>query len=164
MGQRLRGDAVGGARRRVAHAGRRRAGLGDARGLARNLAVLVGDLGLGEALAPRLPGLARRCFEWICRRQRGRYRTGRPGLRMVKNAACAWRQMVFFLALAPGAERDAFVTWARERLGAPGTRFEGCLRPALGGLTQAVHGTVPRDASDARLFLGWTTELHWLLG
>jgi hypothetical protein len=64
-----------------------------------NLAVLVDGLGLRDALEPRLPELARRCFTWICWRQQLKSADWRSRLHMVKNTAYAWRQMVFFLWL-----------------------------------------------------------------
>jgi hypothetical protein len=51
-----------------------------------NLAVLFEGQALGEVLRPRLPLLARRCFEWICRQHLD---TGdwRAQLQTVKNMA-----------------------------------------------------------------------------
>ena len=65
-----------------------------------NLAVLFDALGLMQALQPELDNLARRCFLWICRRLQRKIDTWKARLQTVKNAAYAWRQMLFFLALS----------------------------------------------------------------
>jgi hypothetical protein len=88
---------------------------------------------------------------------------------MVKNTAYAWRQMVFFLALLPGEMVRDFLAWAEEHLSAQGADFRLRFHPALAGLARAAQGLPPEEpareggASGTRLFLGWTTEKHWLL-
>ncbi|WP_255217239.1 hypothetical protein [Myxococcus sp. AM010] len=81
-----------------------------------NLAVLFDALGLTRTLRPRLPELARRCFERVFRlllRDVSRYQ---HRLRNVKNAAYAWRQMVFFLSLRSKSEQEACGHWAQQHL------------------------------------------------
>lgn len=70
----------------------------------KNLAALFAALNLTESLRGQLGGMARRCFEWICKRPPTREREWRPRLRRLKQAAYAWRQMVFFLALLPDSD------------------------------------------------------------
>ena len=134
-----------------------------------NLAVLVQELGLREGLRLQLDDLARGCFTWICRRQQQKIDAWRPRLRMIKNSAYAWRQMVFFLALLPSDSLDAFLGWAYEHLGQQRPAFQTAFRPALDGLA-----LVARDGSldvqdqrsnpgDVQRLLGWTTERHWLM-
>ncbi len=132
-----------------------------------NLAVLFGALGLGETLQPVLEELARRCFQWICRRHQQKSGTWKALLQSVKNMAYAWRQMIFFLALAPENAGEAFLVWAADHLGKQSNEFQARFQPALTGLRRALQGLPPEEATReglaSRQFLGWTTEKHWLL-
>jgi hypothetical protein len=124
-----------------------------------NLAVLVDGLALRPALEPRAGELARRCFEFVCRSQRALAKAPwESRLRGVKNAAYAWRQLVFFLSLASEADLYATLGRAREHLAQQPADLRTRLEPALEGLERAARGSPP-----ARPFLGWTTEKHWLL-
>ena len=134
-----------------------------------NLAALFVAAGLTQRLRPRLRELAERTYTWVL----GRHQTaikGRPSqLRMIKNTAYAWRQMIFYLSLLDPIEQAGFSSWGGEILGQqPGDipkRFE----PALAGLKRAIDGRPPEPAFAAirspqpRIFLGWTTDRHWLL-
>jgi hypothetical protein len=130
-----------------------------------NLAALVAGLALLPELAPQLDSLARRCFAWICQQQRIGALTGPARLRGVKNAAYAWRQMIFFLSLAPAAAVEDFLVWAGEHLAKQSPAFQERFRPALDGLARAARGAsldTPEEVSSARRFLGWTVGKHWL--
>lgn len=124
-----------------------------------NLAVLVDALGLRERLAPRLPDLARACFTWVLRSFEALAGAGwQQRLRGVKNAAYAWRQMVFFLALCAPGEVEAFLARAREHLAGAPDDVRARFTPALDGLAEAARGERP-----AVVLLGWATGTHWLL-
>ena len=129
-----------------------------------NLAVLFDALGLGEALRPRLRELSERCFAWVCRTLQQKRDPWKAKLQAVKNAAYAWRQMVFFLALLPAGGHEEFLAWAEEHLAKQRPGFRDRFGPALDGLRQAVAGE-PFGATGAgpKRFLGWTTGKHWLL-
>jgi hypothetical protein len=79
---------------------------------------------------------------------------------MIKNAAYAWRQMIFFLAVVPDAEVTAFLEWASAHPDGQRPEFRERFRPALAGLARAAQGLPPDNAVR---FLGWTTGRHWLL-
>jgi hypothetical protein len=134
-----------------------------------NLAVLFDVLGLVDSLQPVLDELARQCFAWVCRRHQQKAGPWKARLRMVKNTAYAWRQMVFFLALLRGSAARDFVGWAQEHMRTQEEEFQMQFRPALAGLARAVQGLPPGEQSgqnhsfSPRPFLGWTTEKHWLL-
>jgi hypothetical protein len=131
-----------------------------------NLAVLFDALGLTETLRPQLEELAFRCFAWICRRLRQKCAAWKPRLRTVKNAAYAWRQLVFFLAVAPTGAIGSFLGRAEEHLRQQPGDIQTRLRPALTGLVRAAQGLPVENAEEpesACRFLGWTTERHWLL-
>ncbi len=84
-----------------------------------------------------------------------------------KNAAYAWRQMIFFLALLPPPSVDEFLGWAEDHLGHQPDEFRERFDPAHKGLVLAAGGRSLDDPlateAGARRFLGWTTEQHWLL-
>lgn len=130
-----------------------------------NLAVLFGPLAVFERLGPRLPEMARHCFQRICHRQTLPMLNWRAQMQTVKDSAYAWRQMVFYLSLS-GTARD-FLSWAREHLSRQDPTFQKRFEPVFRGLEATVAG----EAFDARgfhpgggrRFLGWTTERHWLL-
>ncbi|MFJ6994660.1 hypothetical protein [Streptomyces sp. NPDC003090] len=121
-----------------------------------NLATLVHVVGAAPQAGPA--ELARRCLDDVRRLTGLAARHPRP-LRLIKNAAYAWRHLVFHLSLCPPGEQAAFLDEAG--LG------EGGLTPALAGLhLVAAGGSFGADGTAARgrarRFLGWTTERHWL--
>lgn len=116
-----------------------------------NLASLIVALDLRAELEPRLEDLARRCFSWICAR-----RPHRGTLAQVKNAAYAWRQMIFFLALAPAGSTAGFPSWARSHLSEQEPDFVTRFAPALTGLEATMRG----GSAAHRPFLGWTVGPH----
>jgi hypothetical protein len=134
-----------------------------------NLAVLFDALGLAERLATPLDELALSCFAWVCKQLQKKSGSWKTRLRRVKNAAYAWRQMVFFLALGPAGRVESFLARAEGRLREQRPEIQARLRPALEGLARAVRGLAveaPATADQpggARRLLGWTTERHWLL-
>lgn len=126
-----------------------------------NLAVAVAGLDLAGELQPHLPDMARSCFRYCCRLLERDW-----DLRAIKNAAYAWRQMVFYLALMPSGEVAAFVSWAGDTLDDHGEVLRRRFRPALDGLASAARGIAPsrkHNAPEGRCFLGWAPNgIHWL--
>jgi hypothetical protein len=137
-----------------------------------NLAVLFESLDLAATLGPELGDLARRCFLWLCRRLQFRsHELWHAKLLAVKNAAYAWRQMVFYLSFLPGEAQVAFVDWAEAELSTQRPPFPSRFAPAVAGLRNALQSE-PGTAAAAggahrpvgvRPFLGWATGTHWLL-
>lgn len=133
-----------------------------------NLAQLLAALGLDDELGPVLPDLARRCFEWICRRQQLMIRDWRAEMQDVKNSTYAWRQMIFYLSIADADEVPRFLGWTGDHLAKRREEFRDRFAPATNGLQAAVAmRPFDRDGFDrttgGRRFLGWTLERHWLL-
>jgi hypothetical protein len=131
-----------------------------------NLAPLVVGLGLTDDLTVHADSLARRCFAWVVTTAGRDDGTWRHRLHRIKNAAYAWRQMMFFLSWMNPPAQAAFLGWAEEQV-APEAR--GRFAPALCGLRLALQGETTPVASDGRLatdscLLGWTTGRHWLMG
>jgi hypothetical protein len=124
-----------------------------------NLAVLFAGLGLGERLAAQLPGMARRCFEWICVQLQVVVDHRHARLIQIKNSACAWRQMVFFLSLCEAQDIGAFMAWSKAHLEAQGDEFRRLFLPALSGLASAAGV----QESKIEPFVGWSQERHWLM-
>lgn len=132
-----------------------------------NLVEMFSTLGLEESLRSRLPEMARRCFEWICRRQTMRITDWHAKLVRVKNTAYAWRQMLFYLSHVAPEEVASFVEFANEHLAKQPQEFAKRFRPAMIGLQLAATGATLTDKlleeHAAKRFLGWTTGRHWLL-
>jgi hypothetical protein len=133
-----------------------------------NLAQLISGLGLLDELRRSFPELARRCFEWICRRQQLVIRDWRAEMQTVKNSAYAWRQMIFYLSLANQDETSRFLGWADEHLDKQREEFRDRFAPAMRGLHAIANGghfdTGGLDlATGSRRFLGWTLKRHWLV-
>jgi hypothetical protein len=126
-----------------------------------NLASLFVALDLPNALSVRMLELSQHCFQWICRRQTSK--SWKANLRMEKNSAYAWRQMVFFLSLLDSQTVSTFLLWARHHLEQQNTSIRERLSPALSGLEWiAGGGTFDRHgiggiAGEGRRFLGWTS-------
>ncbi|MDQ1923329.1 hypothetical protein [Massilia pseudoviolaceinigra] len=132
-----------------------------------NLATLVSSLGLVDELRPRFYGMAQQCFEWICRDQQVRRDNSHAELRAVKNAAYAWRQMIFFLSLAPAPATAELIAWAHAHLGPQSRRLRKRLAPAMAGLElAAAYRSLDEPAivaSGARRLLGYSCTPHWML-
>ncbi|MFB7948961.1 hypothetical protein ACFC6L_29060, partial [Kitasatospora phosalacinea] len=119
-----------------------------------NLAVLAGPVGVVPACG--WPAAALGAFTTARRLVALAEQLPRP-LPAVKNAAFAWRQMVFHLSLCP-PQAQAAVLAEIERDHPPR------LAPAVAGLQlAAAGGEVEPDGADGRRFLGWTVGPHWLL-
>jgi hypothetical protein len=132
-----------------------------------NLATLFSELGLQESLRPHLHDMARRCFEWVCRRLQVNDPNWHARLIMVKNSAYAWRQMVFYLSFVETEELPEFVDWMRTHLSIQQPEFQNRFQPAFDGLVAASEGRTPHhvdaNRNDGRQFLGWSKSRHWLM-
>jgi hypothetical protein len=131
-----------------------------------NLAVLFDALDLAGTLP--LGQMARRTFEWICRRQQMKIKDWRAQLQMVKNTAYAWRQMVFYLALLETAELSAFLEWSAAHMQTQSGELRQRFEPVVAGLRAVLAGERfgadgIHAASGGRRFLGWSVGRHWLL-
>ncbi len=129
-----------------------------------NLATLVRQVGI--APEPGWEDLARRCFVTVCRLTARVHDHPRP-LATIKDAAYAWRQMVFHLALCAPDEQASVLAWLDEESARHPAHATARLAPALAGLrlvaeggSFAADGTA--DDGRARRFLGWSTDGHWL--
>lgn len=132
-----------------------------------NLATLFAELKFQESLRPHLLDMARRCFEWVCRRLQVNDPNWHARLIMVKSSAYSWRQMVFYLSFVEAEEVREFVEWARSHLTIQQPEFQNRFRPAFDGLVAASEGRTPHhtdaNRTDERLFLGWSNSRHWLM-
>jgi hypothetical protein len=127
-----------------------------------NLATLFAKLDLGDKLQTELPHLSRQCFKWICARLQVRVDNWHSDAIRIKNAAYAWRQMVFFLSLQPESEIALFIDWANSFLSEQPLQFQNAISPAWNGLVAAAQGIAPDQAGETRRFLGWSNKRHWL--
>jgi hypothetical protein len=129
-----------------------------------NLAVLFDALPLPDQLAPHVLGIAKTCFQWSTRRLRTRTSDWHQVLINLKNAAYAWRQMVFYLSFT--ADVPAFLTWGRAQLERADELFRRRFEPAMRGLELAAASVESNDRAfengGGRVFTGWSTDRHWL--
>ncbi|WP_019071377.1 hypothetical protein [Streptomyces hokutonensis] len=129
-----------------------------------NLATLVHRVGI--APEPGWAELARRCFVTVCRLTGRVHRNPRP-YATIKDAAYAWRQLVFHLSLCRPAEQRRVLGGLDEETGRYPFHVAARLAPALAGLRLVVDGggfgpDGTADGGRARRLLGWTTDGHWL--
>ncbi|MFL6607870.1 MAG: hypothetical protein ACJ8HF_06500 [Pseudomonas sp.] len=131
-----------------------------------NLSILFCELDLKTLLHPRGSSLAQACFEWICRRQQMRIEHFHGRLIMLKNTAYAWRQMIFYLSMLDESETASAIEGIEAHFVSQPIAFQEKFRPVMIGLRLAAAGRrLPqqdRTVEGARVFLGWTTESHWL--
>ncbi|MHC3458640.1 hypothetical protein [Streptomyces flavovirens] len=129
-----------------------------------NLATLVHRVGITPGVG--WADLARLCFATVCRLTARVHRDPRP-LGAIKDAAYAWRQMVFHLSLCPPQEQRRFIAGIEEETARHPAHVATRLAPALAGMALVGEGgTFGRDgAADsgrARRFVGWSTDGHWM--
>ena len=137
-----------------------------------NLATLVHRVGVIPASG--WDDLARRAFSMVCRLATRVHGNPRP-LSTIKDAAYAWRQMLFHLSLCPPETQRVFLAWLEEETVRHPAHVGARLAPALAGLRLVAEGgSLAEDssgsastngragASPPRLFLGWTTGRHWM--
>ncbi len=127
-----------------------------------NLATMFDKLQLGATLRAELPRLSRQSFKWVCNRLQVRVHTRHSDIIRIKNAAYAWRQMLFFLTLQSESEIADFMDWAHSYLAEQSPQFQDAISPAWQGLLAAVRGAPIDEAAGARRFLGWSNHGHWL--
>ncbi|QAX85472.1 hypothetical protein C2E19_17155 [Pseudomonas sp. DTU12.3] len=132
-----------------------------------NLALLFGELDLKTLLHHRLSTLALACFKWICKRHQMHIELYHGRLVMLKNTAYAWRQMVFYLSMLDGGLLRSTLEDLESHFAVQSSAFRERFQPAMVGLRVAAAGyrlTLSRQEHEgARVFLGWTTERHWLM-
>ncbi|MFE3073898.1 hypothetical protein [Streptomyces sp. NPDC059247] len=129
-----------------------------------NLAVLVRYVGIAPAAG--WEASARACFVTVCRLVARVQGHPRP-LGTVKEAAYAWRQMLFHLSLCPPGRQAAVVEWVVSETARQPPHVADRLGPAVAGLRLVASGgdfgpdgTAP--GTSARRFLGWSVGGHWM--
>jgi hypothetical protein len=132
-----------------------------------NLAPLISQLGLAAPLQPRLDEMIRRCFDHVIKTLQLKTTSRHAKLIHLKNSAYAWRQMIFLLSLQPASEVDRFIVWADAQLGKQPSPFRTRFQPAFERLAWASKSSGLADERRAGattgLFLGWSTDRHWLM-
>lgn len=133
-----------------------------------NLAPLASGLRLGPRVQALAPTLARAALAFVVRRQAQVAPDFKSRLQMVKNAAYAWRQAIFFLSFVDLAEqRSAALALAADVAAASDRAWADRFAPAVAGLRHIVDGgRFDADGHGPDLavrFLGWSVGKHWLL-
>ncbi|MEW2552510.1 hypothetical protein AB0957_12300 [Streptomyces zhihengii] len=129
-----------------------------------NLATLVGRVGITPE--PGHDALAVRCFDTVCRLAARVHGERRP-LPTIKDAAYAWRQMVFHLSLCADERRAAVLVALDGQAARYPEHVAARLAPALAGLRLAAAGGTfgpdgTADGGRARRLVGWSTGWHWM--
>jgi hypothetical protein len=132
-----------------------------------NLATLFEDGAFATAMRGHLPEMAKRCFSWICSRLQRASGDWKAQMQLTKNAAYAWRQMIFYMSFLGADELASFVAWAKAHFETRTAPFQARFAPVVHGLEEIVAGQVFDEAgrlpSGGRRFLGWSVGRHWLL-
>ncbi|MET9555326.1 hypothetical protein [Streptomyces sp. NPDC006645] len=123
-----------------------------------NLATLVRRVGIVPE--PGWEDLALRCFTTVCAVTARVHGNPRP-LTAIKDAAYAWRQMIFYLSLCDPAGQARVIGLLDEEAARRPGHVAARLGPALTGLRQVADGGTA-DSGGGRLLLGWATGGHWL--
>jgi len=131
-----------------------------------NLASLWHSLSWAERDNIDLSEAGRACFTWICRRLQLELDSWRTELQFIKNAAYAWRQMLFYISLLTDEDRAVFIAWAKEHFEQQPSEFRTRFAPAMNGLLAIADGeSFQPDGthqSGGRRLLGWSADRHWL--
>jgi hypothetical protein len=128
-----------------------------------NLAALAGLEGMSRLLRNPWCELAKRCFQWITEHLQLPDAGHHVALLRIKNAAYAWRQMVFFISHENAGE--SFLDWAHAHLETQQAGFRSRFEPALRRLELAVRGEVlvVPGVAHPPVFFGWASGRHWLM-
>jgi hypothetical protein len=126
-----------------------------------NLAALVHPVGVDPT--PGWPDLARRAFVTVCRLITRLHNNPRP-LSTIKDAAYAWRHMLFFMALCGLEDQISLTAWIQDEAKCHPEHAALRLAPVLTGLRHVLVGGSLDDGSapNARRFLGWSVDGHWM--
>jgi hypothetical protein len=86
---------------------------------------------------------------------------------MLKNTAYAWRQMMFYLSMLDRELLHSALESLEAHFATQSSEFRERFLPAMVGLRVAAAGhrltlSCQKDEG-AKVFLGWTTERHWLM-
>jgi len=132
-----------------------------------NLATLFEDAAFRASMRGQLMGMAKRCFEWICARFQNLSSNWKAQMQLMKNAAYAWRQMLFYMSLLGSDEQAIFGRWLAKYIETRTAPFRARFAPVVKGLEAIVAGETfdpgGQTPSGGRRFLGWSVKRHWLL-
>lgn len=134
-----------------------------------NLLTLFEIPGASEVLSPEASDLADATLTFVLRRLAIARRSVGSRLRVSKNLAYAFRQMVFYAARAGDAELMAFVdrgeAWLAD-IHAHDPETALAFEPAWRGFVDCARGESfdanPRTSHGGRQLLGWSNGPHWL--
>lgn len=132
-----------------------------------NLASLCLQIGIDAEFKKQAFVLAQQCFSWVCQRLGVKTTDRHSKLIKIKNAAYAWRQMLFFLSLSDISDQSQFSSWANEHIRKQDAMLLKAFMPAMLGLHLLAEGRELNEEiclhTGAKRFLGWSSNEHWLL-
>lgn len=134
-----------------------------------NLATTLGPFGIGEYVHLDFTDLSARCAEAAIKLAARACVPGNDSpLKSVKNAAYAWRQMIFFLSMLDAEAQSQAVNTVGQRIDcvSHGPARRG-LDEAFRGLSDIAGGATfdrsGRSHGGGTRLLGWATGRHWML-
>ncbi len=127
-----------------------------------NLATLFAVPGVREQLAPHLSAMANQTMRWLLDELAKQRSDRHARLIAIKNAAYAWRQMVFYLSQLEDAQARTFIDACPTFINKYRPEFQARIAPVIQGLRNAVEG---HDTClfGGQQFVGWSETTHWLL-
>ncbi|MBW3556742.1 MAG: hypothetical protein KY454_07365 [Actinobacteria bacterium] len=131
-----------------------------------NLAQLTARLGLEDRVRVQAAEFSHQAFVWIVKEQNTKYSSWRSKLQMLKNAAYAWRQALFFLSFAEAGEQRRTVDELKTMASDQPQDWQQRFAPVIAGLDEVLGGSRfdgQGRAGSGRRYLGWSVGRHWLL-
>lgn len=127
-----------------------------------NLATLWSIPEICERLEPKLESMIHSTFQWLLSELSARRPDSHSKLIAIKNAAYAWRQLLFYLSQLPKDSVPVKIDEMEKALAKCPTELIQRFRPVLVGLKNAANGESPESHGGKRL-LGWSSSRHWFL-
>jgi len=133
-----------------------------------NLALVFDKLDMKTKLTPILPQLARNTFNFILKETGNlTHMEWKNRLQCIKNAAYAWRQMIFYLSFMSEESGKEFFSRAFKRVQNLESSFQNRITRPLEYLNYVwgvQHGKDDKEKVPEKcIFLGWTSGSHFLM-
>ena len=123
-----------------------------------NLAVVFKAFKLKVVMKDELERMAQNCLFWICRKQSIKTDNWRQKLKLRKNCAYAWRQMIFYLSFLSDDSIWNFVLWGQEKIDGLPDDVKQDFDQYYQGFQQVVR-TYTKDKKNGKysgpIYLGW---------
>lgn len=109
--------------------------------------------------------MCKQCVQVINRYLQAPYRGYHASLIIIKNAAYAWRQCVFYLSYLSQEELQQFVLWTENYIDTQSQYFKTLFIPIWNGLMSVINTPDDYNYDDKPshlIFYGWSKK-HWMM-